>query len=67
MIIKPAVKRLRFARDASGNLIVVSDCGKSWPVPEGRGPIWFMSDVTEELIEDGYTVIMDQDVGRADQ
>jgi hypothetical protein len=59
MIIKPAVKRLFFARKSAGD-VIVSDCGKSWPVPEGHSPKWFMAAVAEELIEDGYAVIMDQ-------
>jgi hypothetical protein len=59
MIIKPVVKRLKFERRAGVDLIV-SDCGKSWPVPEGRSPKWFMTDVVEELVNDGYAVIMDQ-------
>ena len=59
MIIKPTLKRLYFVRKSSGD-VIVSDCGKGWPVPEGRSPKWFMADVAEELVDEGYAVIMDQ-------
>jgi len=62
MKIKPVIKRLRIGSDAeSGAPLVVSDCGKTWKVPPREAPKWFMMRVCEQLVDDGYAVIINNE------
>lgn len=59
MKIKPVIKKLRIGSDAeSGAPLVVSDCGKTWKVPPDELPRWFIMRICEQLVDEGYVVIV---------
>ena len=57
-------KRLSVSEDGT---MVVSDCGKTWQVPEGHKAKWYMTKVCEMLVDAGYAVIMDAEALGGDQ